>query len=258
MAASASQSLSAVGSGPNSLVVADFDGDGHPDLAVANQNDGDVSILLGTGTGSFGPQTTFAAGPGPTTVAVGDFNGDGQPDLAFANYGNQGAGNTVSILLGAGTGSFGPPTTFAVGGGPFVVAVGDFNEDGQQDLAVGYYDSGGTSGVTVDVLLATGPGTFGAPASFAVGTNPVSIAVADFNGDGHLDLAVGNRNSSFVSVLLGDGTGAFGAQTTFATLPEPYGVAVGDFNADGLPDLVVTDYKAGAGSQVTVLLDSCQ
>jgi hypothetical protein len=254
----------AVGNGPNSVVAADFNGDGHPDLAAANQGDDDVSVLLGDGDGGFGPQTTFPAGGGSTTVAVGDFNGDGHPDLAVANFmqSDGGPGKTVSIMLGDGAGGFGAPIAFPVSNSPWTVAVGDFNEDGRPDLAVGYY-SGGNK---VDVLLATGPTTFGPPQHLTVGPNPVSIAVADFNGDGHLDLAVANRNSGndgtglpgFASVLLGDGTGSFGGQILFTTLSEPYAVAVGDFDGDGLPDVAVSDYEAGGGDQVSIFLNNCQ
>jgi hypothetical protein len=93
-----------------------------------------VSVLLGTGTGSFGPQTTFAVGGNPISVAVGDFSGNGHADLAVANFAP--SANTVSILLGTGTGSFGPQTTFAAHTEVSWVAVADFNGDGHADLAV--------------------------------------------------------------------------------------------------------------------------
>jgi hypothetical protein len=95
------QTVFTVGSEPQSVAVADFNGDGHPDLAVSNSDDRTVSVLLGTGTGSFGPQSTLAAGPGfdvveggTEAVAVGDFNGDGRPDLAVTDD-----DLSVSILL---------------------------------------------------------------------------------------------------------------------------------------------------------------
>ena len=93
------------------------------DLAVTIPLSNNVSILLGTGTGSFGTATNFAVGSFPISVAVGDFNGDTILDLAVANSGS----NNVSILLGNGTGSFGTANNFAVGTFPFSVAVGDFN-----------------------------------------------------------------------------------------------------------------------------------
>ncbi|MFY9607072.1 MAG: VCBS repeat-containing protein, partial [Blastocatellia bacterium] len=105
------------------------------------------SILLGTGTGSFGAKTDFGTG-NASSGAVGDFNGDGQLDLAVANF----FGNTVSILLGTGTGSFGARTDFGTGSRPESVAVGDFNGDGKLDLAVANFGSD-----TVSILLNTGP-----------------------------------------------------------------------------------------------------
>src|SRR5215471_4179587 len=110
----------AVGNTPVSVVVGDFNGDGKQDLAVANEGSNNVSILLGTGTGSFATATSFAAGSGPQWVAVGDFNGDGKQDLAVANFND----NNVSILLGTGTGSFGTATNIAAGTNPQSVAIG--------------------------------------------------------------------------------------------------------------------------------------
>ncbi|HEU4386560.1 MAG TPA: VCBS repeat-containing protein, partial [Blastocatellia bacterium] len=137
------------GDGAYSVAVGDFNGDGTLDLAVANYYGHTVSILLGTGTGSFGAKTDFGTGIRPTSVAVGDFNGDGKLDLATANTDPLNGSNTVSILLGTGTGSFGAKTDFATGFLPVSVAVGDFNSDGKLDLAVG--------SAAVSILLNTGP-----------------------------------------------------------------------------------------------------
>ena len=118
-----------------------YNSDGKQDLAAANANSNNVSILLGTGTGSFGTATNFAVSGGPFSVAVGDFNGDGKQDLAAANLNS----NNVSILLGTGTGSFGTATNFGVGSGPMSVAVGDFNGDGKQDLVAANASSNNVS-----------------------------------------------------------------------------------------------------------------
>ncbi|MCA2642153.1 FG-GAP-like repeat-containing protein, partial [Microcystis sp. M087S2] len=230
-----------VGTSPISVTVGDFNGDGKSDLAVANYNSNNVSVLLGTGTGSFGAATNFTVGTGPISVTVGDFNGDGKSDLAVANR----YSNNVSVLLGTGTGSFGTATNFSVGINPRSVTVGDFNGDGKSDLAVANRYSN-----NVSVLLGTGTGSFGPATNFTVGSYPWSVTVGDFNGDGKSDLAVANVNSSTVSVLLGTGTGSFGAATNFTVGSSPYSVAVGDFNGDGKSDLATANFN----SNVSVLL----
>lgn len=230
------------GSVPFSIAMGDFNADGILDLAVANSNSNNVSIFLGTGTGSFGFKTDFSTGDGPFGVAVGDFNGDGKLDVVTANSNR----DTVSILLGNGTGSFGGKTDFATGGAPRAVAVGDFNGDTNLDLAVA-----NTNSNTVSIMLGTGTGSFGSRTDFAVGAAPRSVAVGDFNHNGKLDLAVANANSNTVSILLGTGTGSFGLKTDFATSAGPYSVAVGDFNGDTNLDLATAN---AGGNSVSILL----
>ena len=120
------------GTVPYSVAVGDFNGDGIPDLAVANYSSNDVSVLLGNGDGSFQGPRNFAAGISPRSVAVGDFNGDGIQDLAVANFVDPG---TVSVLLGNGDGTFGSSTSYSVGSSPTSLVVADLNHDGAPDLA---------------------------------------------------------------------------------------------------------------------------
>jgi hypothetical protein len=240
----------AAGSGPDSVAVGDFNGDGKLDLVVANL-DGTVSVLLGKGDGTFLPAVTYSSGslPGSVAVAVvGDFNGDGKLDLAVVNSGS----NDVGVLLGNGDGTFQPAVNYDVGSVPDALAVGDFNGDGKLDLVVVNSASN-----NVSVLLGNGDGSFQAALDFDTGGSPVSAAVGDFNGDGKLDLAVANAGSTNrVSILLGYGDGTFQAPVTYATGSVPVSVAVGDFNGDGKLDLAVANISPGnAGpSMVSVLL----
>jgi hypothetical protein len=238
---------------PVSAAVGDFNGDGEPDLAVVNQGSNSVAVLLnttapGSAAPSFAARQDFATGSIPNSVAVGDINGDGMPDLAVADVGS----NRVSVLLnttarGATTPSFSPRQDFGTGSAPDAVAVGDLNGDGMPDLAVANFFSN-----SVSVLLNTrAPGSavpsFAARQDFATGSFPDSVAMGDLNGDGVLDLAVANSNSSSTSVLLnttarGSATPSFAAKQDFATGTAPACVAVADYNGYGTPDLAVADF----------------
>ena len=214
-----------------------------------------MTVLLGNGSGGFSPApgSPLAVGEWPISVAVGDFNGDGHFDLAVADHNiNAPSAGAVSVLLGNGSGGFSaaPGSPFAVGNNPSSVAVGDFNGDGHSDLAVANFE-----GNSVSVLLGNGSGGFSAASGspFAVGQYPTSVAVGDFNGDGHPDLAVANAGGASVSVLLGNGSGGFSAApgSPFAVGNKPVSMAVGDFNGDGYRDLAVANES---GNSVSVLL----
>ena len=260
----AAQQGFATGTDPVSVTVADLNGDGKPDLIVANFNDNTVSVLLNTSapgatTPSFAAQQTFATGLLPISVTVADVNGDGTPDLIVANY----ADGTVSVLLnttapGANTASFATQQPFVTGSNPTSVTVADLNGDGKPDLIVA---NAGDN--TVSVLLnTTAPGvttpSFAAQQTFATGTRPLSVSVADVNGDGQPDLIVANEIDNTVSVLLnttvpGAATPSFGAQQTFAVGSTPFSVTAGDVNGDGQPDLIVANFSS---STVSVLLNT--
>jgi uncharacterized protein (TIGR03437 family) len=220
-----------VGNGPSSLAVGDFNGDGYPDLAVTNELDNTVTVLLNNQNGGFTlPGRTFPVGANPFFVVVADFNGDNNLDLAIANL----SGNNVTVLLGNGTGGFTPaPASPAVQGiKPVSMVVGDFNGDYIPDLAIADFDSN-----NVTVLLGTGTGAFktGPGSPYAAGTNPVSLAVGDFNSDGAADLVVVNSGSGDATVLLNTLTSTpvmVSAATYSTTAPVAPGSIVSIFGTD--------------------------
>jgi ankyrin repeat protein len=228
------------GNYPQSLCSGDFNGDTKLDLAIANSNSAIVSILLGTGAGTFGGATNFATGNYPVSVITADFNGDAKLDLVVVN----GNDNTVSILLGTGTGSFGARTNFAVGTTPYSATSADFNGDTKLDLVVS--NSGSNS---VSILLGNGAGSFAAATNFAVTTGPRSVCCSDFNGDAKTDLAVADYNAGKVSILLGTGTGSFGTPTTYTASAWTASIITADFNGDTKADLAT-----GNGSNISIFL----
>jgi uncharacterized protein (TIGR03437 family) len=189
-------STAATGSQPNAIALADFNGDGKLDLAVPNAGSNDVSVLLGNGNGTFQAARTFPAGPSPSYLALGDFNGDGLIDLAVANAVGP-SGGSISMLLGLGNGNFVSPRTFIGAANPSFLVTGDFNLDGNMDLAVA-----NTGSNSISIFLGIGDGSFGPPLNFTAGSAPAWITVADLNGDGKPDLLVANRGSNSVSVLI--------------------------------------------------------
>jgi hypothetical protein len=234
-----------VGSGPGSVVAADVNGDGHPDLVVANSGNNTVSVLLGNGDGTFQAAQNFATGSGPSSLAVADVNGDGHLDIITGNtLENAESQDTVSVLLGNGNGTFQAAHNFAthepIGG----MAVADVSGDGMPDIVTTIGD-----GNTLSVFLGDGDGTFQAAQNTQLPHDtlepPCGVVVADVNGDGRPDLVIGDNS---LLVLLGNGNGTF--QNPYAVDGDygQFSVAVADVNGDGKPDIIgaMTSYESAS------------
>jgi len=231
-----------VGQWPESVVVADFNGDGRPDIAVANfLLSNSVSVLLQNSNGTFQAAVDYSVGRGPVSLQVGDFNDDGKLDLVLINQDD----NTLAVLLGNGDGTFQPEilTTFTQTLSSTALAVGDFNGDGKTDVAVTVpLAQVGTFGVAV--LLGNGNGTFQTPVTYAVNGTPVALAAADINKDGKLDIVAGGNG---ISALLGNGNGTFQAAMNSATslVLGPSPLLIADFNGDGNLDIASATTASG-------------
>jgi hypothetical protein len=249
----------ATGTTPVSIAVADFNNDGISDLAVVNKGDNTIGIYFGNGDGTFKAPVPITTGLQPTSIIAGAFNPNSNAliDLAVTNS----ASNTLQTYIGNGNGTFANGATYATGVTPIYVASADLNNDGILDLAVA--DSGtvvtGNNSVinSVSVFLGNGDGTFGTAASprvdYAAGTNPTSIAIADFNTDGVPDMAVTATGDDSLAVLIGVGGGVFSSPFELPLQNTPNSAATADFNSDGLPDLAVTNFGSNS---VAIILDS--
>jgi hypothetical protein len=238
------------GKQPQSVAIGDLNGDGHPDLAVANPTINKVSVLLGNGDGSFQSAMSYGVSRYPHSVAIGDLNGDGYLDLAVAggNHPPDDFSDNVSVLLGNGDGTFLSAVNYGAGYDSESVAIGDLNGDGYLDLAVANQWSD-----NVSVLLGNGDGTFLSADNYGTVRMPRSVAIDDLNGDGYLDLAVasgGSIDNVNVSVLLGNGDGSFKSYVSYGAGYSPRSVAIGDLNGDGDLDLAVANFS----DKVSVLL----
>ena len=221
----------AYGSGdpaPTAVVIADFNGDGINDLAIALQTGltsrGQVQVLLGTGGGRFQGPTTYSTQAFPNLVVALDLNRDKKPDLVVGNRESK----TISVFLNQGDGSFAGAVNYATfqSDAPMAMVAVDLNRDDDLDLVV-----------SNSVFLSQGDGTLAAPTETSTG---LSVAVADFNGDGLGDLAFLNGSDLALWIHMSRGDGTFTALPSIELPDIPSAIAAGDFNGDGHPDLVLT------------------
>jgi uncharacterized protein (TIGR03437 family) len=233
----AAAALFPIGPDVNSLLFADFNGDGNPDLAVAFDGSvsvpGGIAVLLGKSNGAFSNPVLYATGTPATRFAVLDFNHDGVPDIATVSLDQM-----VTVLIGKGDGTFKTPVKYPVGGSGQAIAIADFNGDGNPDIAVG-----GTAGV----LLGKGDGTFQSGAALpaaASGSQIWAFAAGDLNADGKIDLVYADISNQVVVPLFGNGDGTFRSGQAYAVSQLPDFIVLADYNHDGRLDIV-----NGAGDQ---------
>jgi FG-GAP-like repeat/Abnormal spindle-like microcephaly-assoc'd, ASPM-SPD-2-Hydin/FG-GAP repeat len=246
-----SETIIPVGNGPMTIAAGDFDGDGNADLAVGNQSDSTISILLGNGQGGFARQTPISVNGEPHFLLAGDVNHDGRADL-FAVATDPNSGDTVFLLTSGGKGAFSvTPVSLgfpgsASGSSIANLALGDFNNDGNLDVAFSITPLLVNGDFNAYVLMGNGAGAFKSVSTSLTGSlspPPASVAAADYNRDGNLDLVVVEAFS--VAVYLGKGDGTFKSPLVGGVLtggiangPQQLVVAA-DFNNDATPDLAV-------------------
>lgn len=243
--------------GPFMPVIADFNSDGRLDLAVTTRTAGSrrVAVLSGNGMRRFSAPSYYGRfASSPIALGAGDFNRDGTLDLAAGGGSNVPSGaNNLAVLLGDGKGGFGTPSYYTVGQDPQSMSLTDFNGDGFLDIAISNSLPVGMNS-TVSVLLGDGNGGFAEKIPVEIGVVGRGTGVADFNGDGHVDLVVANNNSNTVSIVLGDGRGGFAAKTDLPVGTNPRKLAVGDLNGDGQADIVTPNTGS---NNVSILMNTC-
>jgi hypothetical protein len=241
------------------VAVADFNGDGKADIVAVDYDNNFVQIFTGKGDGTFTAGPTYSTGGDyPWQVVTGDFNHDGYPDVAVANYNSY----NVGVLLNDGTGNLGTVVNYATSWYGFGLAAGDVNGDGYTDLlqTLGYDDE---NYVAVFLGNSDNSGTFQSPSYVYLQNGSTYyygvkyITLADFNGDGKLDLAasIAYDDTDGLVVALGNGDGTFGTPNLYSTTNQDYSVVgydpypeyvqAADMNGDGIPDLVYTNYYYG-------------
>lgn len=230
------------------IIIADLDGNGSKDLATANSWDGTISVLLCNGPGTYADQVVYPAGPGyySTYLVAGDLDGDEDIDLAIPTLDNNDTYlATVSVLLNNGDGTFAGYVTYGVDYGPGEIVLADFDDDGDDDLAVAHYHQSGPETSVISVLLNQGNGTFLDHVPYSVGGACFGMALGDFDGDEDFDL-VASVNYALM-ILWNNGSGAFPTSTSFnmptpVTFPE-----IGDFDDDGDIDIVALQSSGYGG-----------
>jgi hypothetical protein len=232
---------------PVGIAVGDLDGDGKPDIVVANAYSDTISVFRNTSTKgvmSFATKIDFAAGRTPCIIAMGDLDGDGRPDLAVSNADT----NVVSVFRNTsaiGSISFASMVDFGAGGPSLQVAIADMNGDGKPDLIAGNHND------TLRVLQnasTIGNVSFTPAVDVQMDNNtyPFLIGTGDLNGDGRPDVVVTNHNGNDLIVFSNTSAGgaiSLAPRVDLAVGGATWGVAIGDLDGDGIPDIVAPIYS---------------
>jgi hypothetical protein len=232
---------------PQALITADLANNGRDDIITVGNTtgtQGEVSILLSNGNGTFAPAETYAVQSSPSAVAAADLRGNGTLDLVVANKGS----NTISVLLGNGNGTFQSPETFATGNSPAAVVVADFNGDGVPDIVTA--DSGKVMSFLAGVdVSGHGNGSFQNAVTIGGGVaNYISLAAVDLRGDDMMDLVGVDGSGNGVGVRLGNGNGTFGPTTVYPIAPTgsnsplPFQLATASLGDGADPDIILDNY----------------
>jgi hypothetical protein len=238
-----------VGDTPFAASAGDLDGDGDPDLAVANLASDNVTVLKNGGSANFNqpPSSPESAGDSPRSIAIADFDGDTDQDLAVANS----TSANVTVLLNTGSGNFTPAATSpeATGTGPSSIVAADLDGDGDSDLATANANSS-----NVTVLRNVGGGDFVQPASSPepAGNQTFAITAVNLDGDADVDLATANIGLGNVTILKNNGAANFNEPASSPEAAGPFASSIVAFNLDGDTDQDLAVANSGS-TNVTIL-----
>ncbi len=246
-------STESVGDDPLDLATGDFDSDGNKDLVSVDLSGQTISVLIGRGDGTFGGAATYATGSYPTSIKTADFDGDRVLDIVVSDscagcFVPYSAGG-ISVFIGRGDGTFGAATAYATARGAVDITMGDFNNDGNQDIVAAIRNNN-----VVQTLLGRGDGSFSSLGTYSSGgTQPMVIEGKDINEDGILDITVGNGSGNIIGSMTGIGDGSFDVPRARNIGAYPTDIKFSDFDGSGKDDMIISKHTSDI---VTIYFES--